>query len=98
LLYYGPILIRSVGLGSGNGGEGDDTETLIVSGGIGIVQFLAVVPVIIVIDRVGEEVHTPDLYPLSHLVLQGGNRYYGVSVYFRTPTTYSLLSNKREAL
>jgi len=56
LLYYGPILIRSVGLGSGNGSEADDdTVTLMVSGGIGIVQFLSVVPVIIVIDRVGRK-------------------------------------------
>ena len=53
LLYYGPILVRSVGLGSGTGKDGD-AVTLMVSGGIGIVQFLAVVPVIIVIDRIGE--------------------------------------------
>ncbi|KAF8626943.1 hypothetical protein AX15_004621 [Amanita polypyramis BW_CC] len=58
LLYYGPILVRSVGLGSGKpggGGGDDDTITLIVSGGIGIVQFLSVVPVIIVIDRLGRK-------------------------------------------
>jgi hypothetical protein len=53
LLYYGPILVRSVGLGSGTGKDGD-AVILMVSGGIGIIQFLAVVPVIIVIDRIGE--------------------------------------------
>ena len=79
MLYYGPIPIRSVGLGSGNGSQGDDTVTLMVSGGIGIVQFLSVVPVIIVIDRIGEEVHIPNLWSLSHSVLQEGNHYYGVS-------------------
>ncbi|KAK2464442.1 hypothetical protein APHAL10511_003590 [Amanita phalloides] len=55
LLYYGPILVRSVGLGSGKGSGGDDTVMLMVSGGIGIVQFLSVVPVIIVIDRLGRK-------------------------------------------
>ncbi|KAF8706957.1 hypothetical protein AX14_013755 [Amanita brunnescens Koide BX004] len=53
LLYYGPILVRSVGLGSREGD--DDAVTLMVSGGIGIVQFLSVVPVIIMIDRVGRK-------------------------------------------
>jgi hypothetical protein len=47
LLYYGPTLIQSIGL------QGD-TPTLLVSGGIGIVQLLAVVPAIIWIDRVGQ--------------------------------------------
>lgn len=47
LLYYGPTIIRNVGL------EGD-TVTLIVSGGIGIVQFLAVIPAIIYIDQLGK--------------------------------------------
>ncbi|KAK7029544.1 hypothetical protein VNI00_014421 [Paramarasmius palmivorus] len=46
LLYYGPTLVKSVGLGG-------DTVPLIVSGGIGIAQFLAVVPTIIYIDRWG---------------------------------------------
>jgi hypothetical protein len=46
LLYYGPTMIRSIGL------EGD-TVTLIVSGGIGIVQFLAVMPAIMYIDQLG---------------------------------------------
>ncbi|KZT05381.1 general substrate transporter [Laetiporus sulphureus 93-53] len=46
LLYYGPTLMRSLGL------QGD-SATLMVSGGIGIVQFLAVLPVIVVIDRIG---------------------------------------------
>ena len=63
-----------------------------VSGGIGIVQFLSVVPVIIVIDRVGEEVHTPNPWSLSHSALQEGDHYYGVSVYIRASTAYSLPS------
>lgn len=46
LLYYGPTIIRNVGL------QGD-TVTLIVSGGIGIVQFLAVIPAIVYIDQLG---------------------------------------------
>ncbi|KIK50759.1 hypothetical protein GYMLUDRAFT_51026 [Collybiopsis luxurians FD-317 M1] len=46
LLYYGPILVRSIGLSG-------DTVTLLVSGGIGIVQFLAVLPVIGYIDEWG---------------------------------------------
>lgn len=47
LLYYGPTLIQSIGLKG-------DTVTLVVSGGIGIVQFIAVFPAIIYIDRWGE--------------------------------------------
>ena len=39
--------MRRIGLGS-------DSATLIGAGGIGIVQFLAVVPAILFIDRVGE--------------------------------------------
>ncbi|KAJ4481051.1 MFS monosaccharide transporter [Lentinula aciculospora] len=46
LLYYGPILVRNIGLSGGN-------VTLLVSGGIGIVQFLAVLPVIAYIDQWG---------------------------------------------
>ncbi|KAF8652610.1 hypothetical protein AX16_004299, partial [Volvariella volvacea WC 439] len=46
LLYYGPTLVRSIGL------QGD-TVTLIASGGIGIVQFLAVIPAILYIDSLG---------------------------------------------
>jgi hypothetical protein len=46
LLYYGPTLVKSIGLRG-------DTVTLIVSGGIGIIQFLAVLPAIIYIDRWG---------------------------------------------
>ena len=46
LLYYGPTLVESIGFKG-------DTVTLAVSGGIGIVQFLAVLPAIIIIDRVG---------------------------------------------
>ncbi|KAF8633067.1 hypothetical protein AX17_004685 [Amanita inopinata Kibby_2008] len=55
LLYYGPTLVDSVGWGSGSQAGSDDTETLVISGGIGIVQFLSVVPVIILIDRLGRK-------------------------------------------
>ncbi|KAF9463521.1 general substrate transporter [Collybia nuda] len=48
LLYYGPTIIRSVGL------QGD-TITLLVSGGIGIMQFIAVLPAILYIDRLGRK-------------------------------------------
>ncbi|EMD32938.1 hypothetical protein CERSUDRAFT_118367 [Gelatoporia subvermispora B] len=48
LLYYGPTLMHSIGL------QGD-AVTLMVSGGIGIVQFLAVLPAIVYIDRVGRK-------------------------------------------
>ncbi|KAF5355074.1 hypothetical protein D9756_005752 [Leucocoprinus leucothites] len=48
LLYYGPTLVRSIGLSG-------DTVSLLVSGGIGIVQFLAVFPAILYIDRVGRK-------------------------------------------
>ena len=46
LLYYGPTLMGELGL------QGDSV-TLMVSGGIGVVQFVAVLPVIILIDRLG---------------------------------------------
>lgn len=46
LLYYGPTLMRELGL------QGESV-TLTVSGGIGIVQFLAVLPAIVFIDRLG---------------------------------------------
>ncbi|OCH90574.1 general substrate transporter [Obba rivulosa] len=46
LLYYGPTLMHEIGL------QGD-AVTLMVSGGIGIVQFVAVLPAIVCIDRVG---------------------------------------------
>ncbi|KAI0340884.1 MFS monosaccharide transporter [Trametopsis cervina] len=48
LLYYGPTLMRELGL------QGD-TVTLMVSGGIGITQFISVFPVIIYIDRLGRK-------------------------------------------
>ncbi|KAH8087784.1 general substrate transporter [Cristinia sonorae] len=48
LLYYGPTLMHEIGL------QGD-TVTLLVSGGIGIVQFLAVFPTIIYIDSLGRK-------------------------------------------
>ncbi|KAJ3477258.1 hypothetical protein NLI96_g10591 [Meripilus lineatus] len=47
-LYYGPTLMRSLGL------QGD-TISLLVSGGVGVVQFLAVLPAILYIDRVGRK-------------------------------------------
>ena len=47
LLYYGPTIVQSIGL------QGD-TVTLLVSGGISVVQFLAVLPAIVLIDRLGE--------------------------------------------
>ena len=46
LLYYGPYLMRTIGMTG-------DTIELIGSGGIGIVQFLAVLPAILYIDRLG---------------------------------------------
>ncbi len=46
LLYYGPTLVHSIGLP-------DDSVSLLVSGGIGIVQFIAVFPVILYIDKLG---------------------------------------------
>ncbi|KIY50724.1 general substrate transporter, partial [Fistulina hepatica ATCC 64428] len=47
LLYYGPELIASFGL--------HGTAELLVSGGIGIVQFIAVLPTIAYIDRLGRK-------------------------------------------
>ncbi|TRM68921.1 major facilitator superfamily domain-containing protein [Schizophyllum amplum] len=46
LLYYGPTLVASIGL------QGEEMA-LLVSGGIGIAQFLAVLPAIAYIDRWG---------------------------------------------
>jgi len=48
LLYYGPILMHQIGLGG-------DTIELIGSGAVGVVQFIAVVPAILFIDRVGRK-------------------------------------------
>ncbi|KAG6888375.1 hypothetical protein C0995_008811 [Termitomyces sp. Mi166 len=48
LLYYGPTIARNIGLRG-------DTVTLLVSGGIGIVQFLAVIPAILFIDSAGRK-------------------------------------------
>ncbi|KAJ2935042.1 hypothetical protein H1R20_g2028, partial [Candolleomyces eurysporus] len=48
LLYYGPTLVQSIGLKG-------DTISLLVSGGIGIVQFLAVLPAILYIDKLGRK-------------------------------------------
>ncbi|KAL0955572.1 hypothetical protein HGRIS_001810 [Hohenbuehelia grisea] len=46
LLYYGPTLVQSIGLHG-------DKVTLLVSGGIGIVQLFAVMPAIMYIDQWG---------------------------------------------
>ncbi|KAJ7288855.1 MFS monosaccharide transporter [Mycena rebaudengoi] len=48
LLYYGPTLVRSIGL------QGDQIA-LIVSGGIGIVQLIAVGPAVVWIDHLGRK-------------------------------------------
>jgi len=48
LLYYGPTIVQSIGLRG-------DTVTLLVSGGISVVQFLAVLPAIVLIDRLGRK-------------------------------------------
>ncbi|KAG7091343.1 hypothetical protein E1B28_010386 [Marasmius oreades] len=48
LLYYGPTLVGSIGFTG-------DTTTLLVSGGIGIVQFFAVFPTISFIDQWGRK-------------------------------------------
>jgi hypothetical protein len=50
LLYYGPILLRPIFPG---GTERNDKITLLVSGGIGVVQLIAVTPAILFIDRWG---------------------------------------------
>ena len=47
LIYYGPLLMRNLGL-NGN------TINLLVAGGINIVQFLAVIPAILYIDQWGD--------------------------------------------
>ncbi|KAK7691885.1 hypothetical protein QCA50_005289 [Cerrena zonata] len=46
LLYYGPTLMKHLGME-------DETGTLVVAGGISIVQLIAVFPVILYIDRLG---------------------------------------------
>ncbi|KAJ3515026.1 hypothetical protein NLJ89_g2020 [Agrocybe chaxingu] len=48
LLYYGPTLVHSIGLRG-------DTVTLLVSGGIGVVQLIAVLPAIVWIDKAGRK-------------------------------------------
>jgi len=65
LLYYGPTLVRSIGMRG-------DTVTLLVSGGIGIVQFFAVIPAILYIDRLGRKplLRTGGaLMAVSHLII-----------------------------
>lgn len=46
LLYYGPTLVRNIGLTG-------EKVTLLVAGGIGIVQALSVIPVILYLDQWG---------------------------------------------
>ncbi|VDB84805.1 unnamed protein product [Peniophora sp. CBMAI 1063] len=46
LLYYGPTLMRALGLGGG-------AIDLMVAGGVNVVQFIAVLPAILYIDRWG---------------------------------------------
>lgn len=48
LLYYGPTLLLSIGLKG-------DTVTLLVAGGVGVIQALAVFPVILFIDKLGRK-------------------------------------------
>jgi len=48
LLYYGPLLMRSLGFDG-------STVNLMVAGGVNIVQFLAVLPAILYIDRWGRK-------------------------------------------
>ncbi|KAH8798026.1 MFS monosaccharide transporter [Flagelloscypha sp. PMI_526] len=48
LLYFGPTLVQSIGIGDPQ--DPHPTSTLIVAGGIGIVQLLAVLPAILVVD------------------------------------------------
>lgn len=66
LLYYGPTLVRSIGFSG-------DTVSLLVSGGIGIVQFLAVFPAIVYIDRFGKECLTPSPFASSPRGGQAGS-------------------------
>ena len=70
LLYYGPSLMHSIGL------QGDTVE-LICSGGVGIAQFIASVPAIAWIDRLGGQLR---LFIISNyynclLLLQEENLY-----------------------
>ncbi|KAG5635235.1 hypothetical protein H0H81_011968 [Sphagnurus paluster] len=67
LLYYGPTIIRSIGLRG-------DTVTLLASGGIGIVQFLAVIPAILYIDRLGAivaSISRASRHGTNHLTITG---------------------------
>lgn len=59
MLYYGPTLVHSIGMRG-------DTVTLLVSGGIGIVQFIAVLPAILWVDRVGRKPLLRGSSPVSH--------------------------------
>ncbi|KAF8845934.1 general substrate transporter [Paxillus ammoniavirescens] len=48
LLYYGPTLVRNIGV------DGNEV-TLLVSGGIGIIQAIAVIPAILYLDKWGRK-------------------------------------------
>ena len=68
LLYYGPTLVQSIGL-QGN------TVTLLVSGGIGIVQFIAAFPAIIYIDQWGESIRfSAPQSPLLNMICNVGRK------------------------
>ena len=69
LLYYGPTLIREIGLKG-------DTVSLVVSGGIGIVQFIAVLPAIAYIDSVGRKALLRGQYTCLHLPFSSDVGYY----------------------
>jgi hypothetical protein len=73
LIYYGPLLMRSLGF---NG----HTVNLLVAGGINIVQFLAVLPAILYIDKLGGWLERSILFDLRFLfwigrkpLLRGGS-------------------------
>ncbi|KAI6043445.1 general substrate transporter [Pisolithus marmoratus] len=73
LLYYGPMLVTSIGV------EGD-MVTLLVSGGIGIVQFLAVIPAILYLDKLGRKPLLRGgsaLMAVSHIVIAILIHHYG---------------------
>jgi hypothetical protein len=67
LLYYGPTLVEAIGIGSHlstpqpRDGSISDTTNLMIAGGIGIVQVIAVLPAIWAIDRVGSSFLLSDL-------------------------------------
>jgi hypothetical protein len=61
LLYYGPTLVRRMRMTN-------DLVSLIVSGGIGVMQFVAVLPAIVWIDKVGRRLRGS--YPFLTLMAE----------------------------